>query len=77
MLLSSVRAASNDTELIEMRPQTKKLCRAESAADVMGPVERGERMMAKKGARRSGKGTVSISVQEDVSVVEMIATESP
>jgi hypothetical protein len=47
-----------------MRPQTKKLCRAESAAEVIGPVDSGERIMAKKGARRDGKGNESISAQK-------------
>jgi hypothetical protein len=47
-----------------MRPQTKKLCRAESAAEVIGPVDSGERMIAKKGASRDGRGNESISAQK-------------
>jgi len=63
VLLSSTRTVSKDVELTEMRPQTKKLCRAESAADVIGPVDNGERIIAKKGARRTGKGRISTSAQ--------------
>jgi hypothetical protein len=44
-----------------MSPHTKKLCNAESAADVMGPVDKGDRIMAKKGANKVGNGTVIIS----------------
>jgi hypothetical protein len=40
----------------------KKECRAERAADVMGPVDRGERMMERKGARISVRGMDEKSV---------------
>jgi hypothetical protein len=61
VLLSSTKAVSREREPEDMRPQTKKLCRAESAAEVMGPVDNGERIMAKKGANKVGKGTVDMS----------------
>lgn len=49
--LSSASAESRSTVEGDMRPQTKKLCNAERDADVIGPVDRGDRMMAKNGAR--------------------------
>jgi hypothetical protein len=55
-------ALSRETELAEMSPQTKKLWRAESAAEVIGPVDRGDRMMEKKGARRVCNDKYSMSV---------------
>jgi hypothetical protein len=48
--LTATRATSTDVSLFKKRPQEKKECRAERAADVMGPVDRGERMMERKGA---------------------------
>jgi hypothetical protein len=68
VLLNSVNAASRDTELEDIRLQTKKLCRDERAADVMGPVDKGDRMIAKNGAKRVGKGTFSMSGHCGVSV---------
>lgn len=59
-LLSSTRAVSKDTASGEMRPHTKKWWRECSAEEVMGPVDSGERMMAKNGARSVGRGMVSI-----------------
>jgi hypothetical protein len=46
-----------------MSPQTKKLWRAESAAEVMGPVDKGDRIMEKKGARRVCSENFSMSNQ--------------
>lgn len=65
VLLSSRRATSRATELGEMRPQVKNLWREERAADVMGPVERGDRMIAKKGPSIVGRGTVATSKDRD------------
>lgn len=45
----------------DMIPQRKKLWRDESAAEVMGPVESGERMMAKNGDRSVVNGKVVMS----------------
>jgi hypothetical protein len=44
-----------------MKPQSKKLCRAEREADVIGPVERGDRIMARNGARIVVSGRARIS----------------
>lgn len=62
VLLNSVNALSNPTEFAVMRPEANKLCKAERAVEVMGPVDSGERMIAKKGAKRVGSGTLSTSV---------------
>lgn len=62
VLLNSVRALSKPTEFAVIRPETKKLCKAERAVEVMGPVDSGERMIAKKGAKRVGSGKLFTSV---------------
>ena len=51
VLLSSLSAGSKPMAPGQMRSHWKKLCSAERAAEVIGPVESGERMIAKKGAR--------------------------
>src|SRR6266478_349917 len=48
--LTAARATSTDGSLFKKRPQEKKECRADRAADVIGPVDKGERMMERKGA---------------------------
>ena len=42
VLLNSISAVSSDLELGQIKPHTKKLCIADRAADVIGPVENGE-----------------------------------
>lgn len=42
----------------------KKECRAERAADVMGPVDSGERMIERKGARISARGIEEMSISK-------------
>lgn len=54
VLLSSIKAASSALDSGEIKPHMKKLCNADSAAEVMGPVDNGERRIEKKGARSSG-----------------------
>ena len=61
VLLSSASADSKFTELGEMSPQRKKLCSDESAAEVMGPVDSGERIIAKNGASSVVSGIPEIS----------------
>jgi hypothetical protein len=63
VLLNSVSAASRDIEEDDMRLQTKKLCRDKRAVDVMGPVDKGDRIIAKNGANREGSGKFSIPIQ--------------
>lgn len=46
-----------------MSPQLKKLCRADNAADVIGPVESGERSIEKNGFRSTGRSTLSKSTR--------------
>jgi hypothetical protein len=62
--LTVARATSTDGSFFRKRPQVKKECRAESAADVMGPVDRGERIMERKGARISMRGIDEISISK-------------
>lgn len=62
VLLNSVRAWSREGECAVMRPQTKKLCSADSAVDVIGPVDKGDRMIAKKGDNKVGSGRLSTSL---------------
>lgn len=51
-----------------MRPQTKKLCKADRAADVIGPVDNGERIMAKNGVKRVGNGRLAMSIHREANV---------
>ena len=51
VLLSSDKAAAMEGESSVINPETKKLCSDASAAELMGPVDSGERRMAKNGAR--------------------------
>jgi hypothetical protein len=51
--LTAARATSTDGSFFKKNPQEKNECRAERAAEVMGPVERGDRMTARKGERIS------------------------
>ena len=46
-----------------MSPQTKKAWRADNAAEVIGPVESGDRTIAKNGARITGSSIVVTSTQ--------------
>jgi hypothetical protein len=68
VLLNSVSATSKDTEVGDIRPQTKKQCNDEIAADVMGPVDKGDRIIAKNGAKRVGNGKLSTSIHCNVNV---------
>ena len=68
VLLNSVNATSKDKEFEDMRLQTKKECREERAADVIGPVDKDERMISKKGAKRVGSGKLSMSTHSSVAV---------
>jgi hypothetical protein len=49
-------------EFAEMSPHTKKLCKEDSAAEVIGPVDRGDLIMAKNGASKSGNGRLATSI---------------
>jgi len=62
--LTAARATSTDVSSFRKRPEVKKVCRAERAADVMGPVDRGERTMARKGARISMRDIDEISTSQ-------------
>jgi len=61
VLLRSTRACSRPIEVGAMSPQMKKVWRADNAADVIGPVERGDRIIAKNGARITGSAIVVMS----------------
>lgn len=60
-LLSSDNAAVKESASELISPQTKKLCRDVRAVEVIGPVDKGDRMMAQKGERRVGSGRLSIA----------------
>lgn len=78
-LLSWESTLSRPTGLADIRPQTKRLWRAERAADVMGPVDKGERIMEKKGfritergkERRSGKRVGMTQYQVEVPTIDI------
>jgi hypothetical protein len=61
VLLSSAIPCSRDTESEDMMPTTKKLCKEDSALEVIGPVDSGDRIMAKNGARSVVNGMVIMS----------------
>ena len=62
-MLSSARATSRSFELALTNPVTKNVCKADSAAEVIGPVESGERMIAKKGLNSVVSGRSSRSTE--------------
>lgn len=55
-----------------MIPHRKKLWRDESAADVIGPVEKGERIIAKNGERRVVRGKVAMSKASRVTTLQLL-----
>jgi len=59
--LSSAMAFSTDSESKVIKPDKNTECNEDSAAEVIGPVDSGERMIAKKGERREDKGILRIS----------------
>ena len=59
--LSSAMAFSTDSESKVIKPDKNRECKEDSAAEVIGPVDSGERMIAKKGERREDKGILRIS----------------
>jgi hypothetical protein len=64
--LSSRRAISSAGDSGVIRPHENSECRDVNAADVIGPVESGERMIAKNGDKRVVKGTAWISKGEEL-----------
>lgn len=64
VLLRSINATSIASDSGKIKPHMKKLCIADNAADVMGPVDSGERSIEKKGARRSGSAVSRTSEYE-------------
>jgi len=59
--LSSAMAFSTDSDSKVIKPDKNTECNEDSAAEVIGPVDSGERMIAKKGERREDKGMLRIS----------------
>lgn len=59
--LSSARAISTDGESNVIKPDKNMECNEDNAAEVIGPVDSGERMIAKKGERREDKGMLRMS----------------
>jgi len=59
--LSSAKAVSTDGESNVIKPDKNMECSEDKAAEVIGPVDSGERMMAKKGERREDKGMLRMS----------------
>ena len=64
--LTAARATSTDESFLKKKPQAKNVCRAERAAEVMGPVDRDERMMERKGASTSVRDTDDISIRHQI-----------
>lgn len=62
VLLISANAISRDIDFGLIKSHTKKLCNEDRAAEVIGPVDSGDRIIAQNGASSSGKGTASISI---------------
>lgn len=65
VLLRSINATSIARESGEIKPHVKKLCIADNAAEVMGPVDSGERSIEKKGDRRSGSSVSRTSEYQE------------
>lgn len=61
VLLSSASATSAEGASGEIKPHANKLCKDVKATEVMGPVDNGDRIMAKKGVRRSKRGMADMS----------------
>ena len=59
--LSSAKAVSTDGESNVIKPDKNMECSEDNAAEVIGPVDSGERMIAKKGERREDKGMLRMS----------------
>jgi len=59
--LSSASAFSTDGESRVIKPDKNMECNEDNAVDVIGPVDSGERMIAKKGERRDDKGMLRMS----------------
>lgn len=59
--LSSARAFSTEGESRVIKPDKNMECNEVNAVDVIGPVDSGERMIAKKGERRDDKGMLRMS----------------
>jgi hypothetical protein len=60
-VLNSAKAALRFGDAGDIMPETNRLWSADKAAEVMGPVDNGERIIAKNGERIVGSGTVNIS----------------
>jgi len=59
--LSSAMAFSTDGESRVIKPDKNTECNEDNAAEVIGPVDSGERMIAKKGERREDNGMLRMS----------------
>jgi hypothetical protein len=59
--LSSAMAFSTDSEPNVIKPDKNMECNEVSAVEVIGPVDSGERMIAKNGKRREVNGMLRIS----------------
>ncbi len=66
MELSSTKAASKQREVGDISPHTKKLCKADRDAEVMGPVDKGDRRIAKNGVSSSVKSICIMSANQTV-----------
>lgn len=62
VVLSSLRARSRVFDFAEIIPHTKKLWRAVRAADVIGPVDKEERIISKNGESMMGNGRDDMSI---------------
>ena len=77
MALSSTRAFSTDGEPKVIKPDKNTECNEDNAAEVIGPVESGERMIAKKGERREDKGMLRMSKWQSRGIRNVTQREIP
>lgn len=75
--LSSASAFSTDGESNVIKPDKNMECNEDSAVEVIGPVDSGERMIAKKGERRDDKGMVWMSDGRSRAVRNVTCRKTP
>lgn len=66
--LSSARAFPTDGESNVIKPDRNRECSEDNATEVIGPVDSGERIIAKNGERREERGTLRMSEWQRLTV---------
>ena len=75
--LSSARAFSTDGESNVIKPDRNIECNEDNAADVIGPVDSGERMIAKKGDKREVNGMSRMSEKQQGAIRNVAWRRTP